>query len=127
MIIGVIRRRRVDAIGVLVLGGIALGAVLGLVSHHPKLVLDEGSVATTAFGLVCLGSLATARPLLYRVVLEFTGPDTPRGREFADYRDRPGHLHRAPVYGRRAAECLEDRLRPVLRAQIPAGTLTCVA
>jgi hypothetical protein len=31
----------------------------------------------------CLGSLATPKPLMYRLALEFTGPDTPRGREFA--------------------------------------------
>src|SRR5215472_15214209 len=42
--VGVIRHRRVDTIGVLVLAGIAVGTILGLVSGSPRLVLIEGSV-----------------------------------------------------------------------------------
>ena len=86
VIIGIIRHRRVDAVGVLVLAGIVVGAVLGLVSQNPKLVLDEGSVSTAVFGLICLGSLATDKPMMYRFALEFMGADTERGREFADLR-----------------------------------------
>jgi hypothetical protein len=86
MIIGFIGHRRVDAVGALVLAGIVVGAILGLVSHNPKLVLDEGSVSTGVFGLICLGSLATDKPMMYRLALEFMGPDTERGREFADLR-----------------------------------------
>ena len=84
VIAGIIRRRRVDAVGVLVLAGIAVGAVLGLVSHNPKLVLDEGSVGTGVFGLLCLGSLARAEPLMYRLAMEFIGPDSRQGREFTN-------------------------------------------
>ncbi|HEY6275203.1 MAG TPA: VC0807 family protein [Streptosporangiaceae bacterium] len=82
--LGIVRRRRVDAIGVLVLLGIAVGTILGLVSGSARLVLIEGSVPTGVFGLVCLGSLWTSRPLMYRFALEFFGPDTPKGRDFAD-------------------------------------------
>lgn len=71
-----------DALGVLVLAGTAVGAILGLVSHNTKLLLDEGSVPTAVFGLICLGSLATPKPLMYRLALEFIGSDTRRGREF---------------------------------------------
>jgi hypothetical protein len=80
--INFILHRRVDALGVLVLAGIAAGAILGLVSHNARLVLDEGSVPTAVFGLICLGSLATPKPLMYRLALEFIGPGTPKGREF---------------------------------------------
>lgn len=93
VIIGIIGHRRADAIGVLVLAGIALGAVLGLLSHDPRLVLDEGSVTTTGFALICFASLATPQPLMYRLALEFIGPDTPRGREFADLRQYPEFRH----------------------------------
>lgn len=82
VIIGIIQHRRVDALGILVLAGIAVGAVLGLVSHNARLVLDEGSVPTAVFGLICLGSLATPKPLMYRLAVEFIGPDTPKGQEF---------------------------------------------
>jgi hypothetical protein len=84
VIIGIVQHRRVDAIGVLVLAGIAAGAVLGLVSHNARLVLDEGSVGTAVFGLICLGSLATPKPLMYRLAMEFVGPDTRQGQEFTD-------------------------------------------
>ncbi|MGD0699153.1 MAG: VC0807 family protein [Trebonia sp.] len=84
VIIGIIRQRRVDAVGALVLAGIAVGAILGLVSHNPKLVLDEGSVGTGVFGLLCLGSLARPEPLMYRLAMEFIGPDSRQGREFTD-------------------------------------------
>ena len=80
---GLIRHRRLDAVGILVLAGIAVGTVLGLVSGNPRLVLVEGSVPTAVFGLLCLGSLWSQRPLIYRFALEFMGPDTPRGQHFA--------------------------------------------
>jgi len=80
VIIGIIGHRRVDAVGVLVLAGIAAGAVIGLVSHNPKLVLDEGSVGTAVFGLLCLGSLARPEPMMYRLAMEFIGPDSQRAR-----------------------------------------------
>jgi hypothetical protein len=79
---GIIVQRRADAIGILVLAGIALGTVLGLVTHSARPVLLEGSVPTGAFGLICLGSLFARRPLMFHFALEFMGPDSPRGREF---------------------------------------------
>jgi hypothetical protein len=84
VIIGVVQHRRADAVGVLVLAGIAAGAIIGLVSHNARLVLDEGSVPTAVFGLICLGSLATPKPLMYRLAVEFIGSDSRLGREFAD-------------------------------------------
>ncbi len=77
-----IRRRRLDAVGILVLAGIAVGSILGLVSGSARLMLMEGSVPTAVFGLLCLGSLRTSRPLMFRFALEFMGADSPRGREF---------------------------------------------
>jgi hypothetical protein len=79
---GLIRHRRVDAVGALVLAGIAVGTILGLVSGNARLVLVEGSVPTAVFGVLCLASLRSRRPLIYRFALEFMGPDTPRGRDF---------------------------------------------
>jgi hypothetical protein len=79
---GLIRHRRLDAVGALVLAGIAIGSVLGLLSGNARLVLVEGSVPTAVFGLLCLASLRSRRPLIFRFALEFMGPDTPRGRDF---------------------------------------------
>ena len=90
---GLVRHRRVDTIGVLVLAGIAVGTILGLLSGNPRLVLVEGSVPTAMFGLFCLASLWSSRPLIYRFSLEFMGADTPKGREFAALWRYPGFRH----------------------------------
>ena len=79
--ISAIQHRHLDIVGALVLAGIVVGAVLGLVTHNARLVLLEGSVPTVIFGLGCLGSLWTSRPLMYGMSLEFIGRDTARGRE----------------------------------------------
>jgi hypothetical protein len=93
VIASLIRRRRVDTIGVLVLAGIAVGTVLGLLSGDPRLVLVEGSVPTAVFGLLCLGSLWARRPLIYRFAVEFIGADTPKGRDFESLWRYPGFRH----------------------------------
>jgi hypothetical protein len=78
---GAIRNRRLDVVGAVVLAGIVVGTVLGLVSHSARLLLVEGSVPTAVFGVACLGSLRARRPLMFSFALEFTGPDTAKGRE----------------------------------------------
>ena len=90
---GLIRHRRLDAVGVLVLAGIAVGTVLGLLSGNARLVLVEGSVPTAMFGLLCLGSLWSRRPLIFRFALQFMGADTPRGRDFDGRWRYPGFRH----------------------------------
>ena len=90
---GLIRHRHLDAIGVLVLAGIAVGTVLGLLTGNARLVLMEGSVPTAVFGLLCLGSLWSTRPLIFRFALEFMGADTPRGRDFDGLWRYPGFRH----------------------------------
>jgi hypothetical protein len=129
VIIGIIQHRRVDAVGVLVLAGIAVGAVLGLVSHNAKLVLDEGSVPTAVFGLICLGSLATPKPLIYRVALEFIGPDSRQGREFTDLWQYEGFRHvfrvMTTVWG--AAYVAEAVARVVIVQNTPAGTALAIS
>lgn len=76
-----VRNRRLDVVGTLVLAGIAVGTAVGLVSHSARALLIEGSVPTAVFGIACLGSLRARRPLFFSVVLEFTGPDSAKGRE----------------------------------------------
>ena len=90
---GFIRHRRLDAVGALVLAGIAVGTVLGLLTGDARLVLVEGSVPTAVFGLLCLASLRSRRPLIFRFALEFMGPDTPRGRDFDGLWRYPGFRH----------------------------------
>jgi hypothetical protein len=98
VVIGLIRHRRADTIGVLVLAGIAVGTVLGLLSGDPRLVLVEGSVPTAVFGLLCLGSLWARRPLIYRFAIEFIGAGTAKGREFQSLWQYPGFRHAFRLY-----------------------------
>src|SRR5579872_4958570 len=76
-----------------VLPGIAVGTILGLVSGNARLVLLEGSVPTAVFGVLCLASLRSRRPLIFRFALEFMGPNTPRGQEFDGLWRYPGFRH----------------------------------
>jgi uncharacterized membrane protein (DUF485 family) len=80
----VVRHRRLDAIGALVLSGIALGTVMGLASGSARLYLLDGIVPTVALGFVCLLSLFSRRPVMFRIALETMGEDTDKGRAFAD-------------------------------------------
>jgi hypothetical protein len=91
--LGVVRNRRLDGIGILVLAGIVIGTVLGLASGSAHLVLLDGTVPTAVFGVICLGSLWSKRPLIFRFALESMGPDTPKWRDFADRWRYPGFRH----------------------------------
>ena len=90
---GVIQHRRLEVVGSLVLAGILVGTVLGLVSHSARLVLLEASVPTAIFGVGCLGSLWTRRPLMYGMSVEFIGPNTAKGREMIGLWQYEGFRH----------------------------------
>jgi hypothetical protein len=125
----VVRHRRLDVIGALVLLGIAVGTVLGLASGNARLYLIEGSVPTAIFALVCLGSLWTSRPLMYRFAVEFMGQDTPRGRDFAGRWQYPGFRHAfrviTAVWG--VAYLAEAAARVVIVETTPAGTALTIS
>jgi intracellular septation protein A len=91
--IGAVQHRRIDVIGALVLAGIVVGTVLGLISHNARLVLIEGSVPTALFGVACLGSLRTQRPLIYAFGLEFAGRDSAQGRTMIELWQYPRFRH----------------------------------
>jgi uncharacterized membrane protein len=89
----VLRQRRLDAIGSLVLIGIVMGTLAGLVSGSIHLVLLDGTIPTAFFGAICLGSLRSRRPLMYRFALESIGAGTSKGRAFADKWRYAGFRH----------------------------------
>lgn len=80
--LGVLWHRRVDAIGVLVLSGIVVGAVVGLASGSVRWVLLDGTVPTAVLAVACFGSLLTGRPLMFRMALQFVGTESGQGRDF---------------------------------------------
>jgi intracellular septation protein A len=122
--ISAIRHRRLDVVGALVLAGIAVGAVLGLISHSTRLLLVEGSVPTVIFGVACLGSLWTPRPLMFGFAREFTGPDTAKGREMTRLWQYEGYRRVfrtiTAVWG--TAFLLEAALRVVIVYNTSTGT-----
>jgi hypothetical protein len=129
VVLGIISKRRVDVVGVVVLLGIAVGTVLGLASGSARLVLLEGSVPTAIFGLVCLGSLRTARPLMFRFAVEFLGEDSPRGKDFAGMWRYPGFRHALKlvtvVWG--VAYLLEAAARVVIIESTSTGTALAIS
>jgi uncharacterized membrane protein len=86
----VIRTRRLDVIGALVLSGIALGTVTGVLSGNARLYLLDGLVPTVALGAACFASLLSSRPLMFRIALETMGEDTAKGQGFAAMWEHPG-------------------------------------
>lgn len=122
--IGVIQNRRLDVVGALVLAGIVVGTVLGLVSHSTRLLLVEGSVPTAVFGLACLGSLWRRHPLMFSFALEFTGPDTAKGRDMTRLWQYDGYRRVfriiTAVWG--AGFLLEAALRVVIVYNTSTGT-----
>jgi intracellular septation protein A len=82
-----LRWRTLEVLGAVVLGGIAVGIVLAVVSGNPKFVLLEAALTTTAFGVACLVSLTRRRPLIFYFAQAFYGGrHTRAGAELdADY------------------------------------------
>lgn len=126
---GAVRHRRLDVVGALVLAGIVVGSVLGLVSHNARLLLVEGSVPTAVFGAVCLGSLWARRPLMYGLALEFTGPDTAKGREMTGLWQYEGfrRVFRVITVVWGAGFLLEAALRVVIVYHTSAGTALAIS
>lgn len=81
VLVGMLWRRRVDAVGVFVLSSIILATLIGLATGSGRLYLLDGAILTGVFGLVCLASLATARPLMFYFALETWADSSRRGGE----------------------------------------------
>lgn len=126
---GLIQHRRLDVVGALVLGGIAVGTLLGLLTHNARLVLVEGSVPTAVFGVACLSSLAAKKPLIYSMAVEFAGRDSARGREMTRLWQFEGYrrIFRTitAVWG--VGFLVEAGLRVVVVYSTPIGTTLAIS
>ncbi|MEO1057936.1 MAG: VC0807 family protein [Actinomycetota bacterium] len=67
------RRRKIEVIGIVVLGGIALSLVLALLSDDPKVVLLEGAAVTAVLATAQLVSIRMRRPLIFYFAQAFQG------------------------------------------------------
>src|SRR5215469_15261768 len=127
--VGVIRHRRLDVVGALVLAGIAVGTIVGLISHSARLLLVEGSVPTAIFGVACLGSLWARHPLMFSFAREFTGPDTAKGQEMTRLWQYEGYrrIFRVITVVWGAAFLIEAALRVVIVYNTSAGTALAIS
>jgi hypothetical protein len=60
-------RRSIDVVGVGVLIGIASSVIVALLTSDPRFALVRAAPAFGLFGIACLASLPTARPLMFFV------------------------------------------------------------
>ena len=85
-----IRHRRVDALSVLVLGGIALSLLAFVGGGSAKLLQLRENMVTVLIGLVFLGSAAIGKPLIYQLARAGLARKTPEElAAFEAKRDRP--------------------------------------
>lgn len=68
-VVGMVRSRRVEALGIIVLVATAASVVGALWFTSPYLVLVKGSLISGFIGIIFLGSLAARRPLIYYAAL----------------------------------------------------------
>ncbi|AWN15829.1 putative membrane protein [Salinisphaera sp. LB1] len=94
-IIEFVRRRRLDAVSVMVLGGIALSLLAMIGSGSARFLQLRENLVTALIGMVFLGSVLVRRPLIYylaRAGIERSAPD--QAAVFEALRHQP-HFHRA--------------------------------
>ena len=70
-----IKARRLEPLGIIVMTLLAVGTLASLISGNVLFALIKGSFLTAAFGLICLGSLFAARPLMFYVFRQFVAGD----------------------------------------------------
>jgi hypothetical protein len=70
-----VRAHRIDPIGLIVVLGIGVGAVVSYVSGSEKLTLLRESFFTAAIGLGFLASIVVGKPLMFLIVRRFAARD----------------------------------------------------
>lgn len=75
VVLGVVRRRRLSGLAVMVLGALGVAVALTLATGNPRLAIARDAVITVAVGVVFIGSVAMPRPLMFHLLRSFRGPD----------------------------------------------------
>jgi len=87
--------RRLEPLGLLALTFLGLSAALSLISRDVFFTLIKESFITGAIGLIFLGSLFAARPLMFAITLQFVAGDNPRKRDWWNCRWENPAFHAA--------------------------------
>jgi hypothetical protein len=89
-LIGIVRRRSLDIIGIIVVVGIVVSVVATLLGGDPKMLLLRESLVTGALGFIALSSLMWKRPLIFYMARQMSaGQDPALGARFETLWQRP--------------------------------------
>lgn len=125
------RKRRFEPIAVLSLAVIAIGIGTAGITGNAGFAVAKESLFTIAFGVICLGSLATARPLIFQLGRRYsTGGDaTAMAAWDARWTAQPGFRYVlrliTAIWG--CVFLLEAVLRIVAAFTLPVTTSTIVS
>jgi hypothetical protein len=90
-LVGWVRSGRPDILGVLSLLFIGLSVAVALATDNELVILLRRSVLNTVFGILCFGSLALSRPLMFYIARQFVaGWDRSARARFDAQWQRPG-------------------------------------
>lgn len=76
-LVSVVRRRRLDVVGALVLGGIAASLVLIALGGSERILLLRESLITSLVGIALAASVAARRPILYYLARQMQAAGNP--------------------------------------------------
>lgn len=85
-----LRNRKLDALSMLVIAGIALSLIATLLGGSPRLLLIRESFITGIFGLIFLGSLLFPRPLVFHLAKTTVAKQGTSAEAFASNWSIPG-------------------------------------
>jgi intracellular septation protein A len=125
----IIWSRKLDALSLLVISGIALSLVATLLGGSPRLLLIRESFITGVFGLIFLGSLLFPRPLLFYLAKTTVTRQGTNGDVFASRWSIPGFRFTfylmTVVWG--IGLLIEATLKITLAFTIPTGLFLVVS
>ncbi len=79
---GWVKSRRLQPLGVIVMSFLAIGTAASLISGNVFFALIKDSLLTATFGFICLGSLLTAKPLMFYINRQFVAGNDPARLEW---------------------------------------------
>ncbi|WP_067687558.1 VC0807 family protein [Nocardia jejuensis] len=124
---GVIQARKIDAMGVIVLGGFAVGLIGSLISGDARTLIVRDSFGTAVVGLAFLISAMLGKPLTYAAIRKTLAATDPAKLAVVEqtYRTNPAarrlHVVSTVLWG--VALTGEAALRVVLAYQLPVHTM----
>lgn len=129
MVLEAVQTKRVGLIAIIALVGILTGLGLAYVTGNAAFALLKDSVFTGMFGLAFLGSLLSAKPLIYRFNLDLAGTDAAKRAAAEALWERPSarqHMRTLTVvWG--IGLVLEAAARLVAVATLPIVTATALS